>query len=156
MKLFNYNEMNSHNIKRGLFIALMSIGIVLTLNTGKEVWWKNAFGISAWLLLAMAIAWLIGFIWHVPFWKRVKVPFISLLYFGVLNQIAFEMYGDPYKTTSGIHKCTYCGKQYKNLGYYHLEYDCVEYKTDPGFDDHCSVKCCSEDWQLNGHGKYHR
>jgi hypothetical protein len=143
-------------MKQRIFIVLIIIGFILTMVTGNDVWWKKAIGIPVWFLMAMFIAWLVGFIWRVPFWKRVKVPFVILLYFGVVNQLAFEKYGDPYKSISGIsHNCTYCGKQYKNNGYYHLEYECIEYKTDPGFDDHCSVKCCSEDWKLKGSGKYH-
>ncbi|HQQ95014.1 MAG TPA: hypothetical protein PLQ93_10705 [Bacteroidia bacterium] len=138
------------------YYVAIGIGVILTLVTGDEIWWQKLIGIPVWFLLAMFIAWLTGFFWRAEFWKRVKMPFLIFLYFGIINQVATANYsGSSGNVSFKSHKCTYCGQKYKHFGYYHLEYDCIAYETDPGFDDHCSVKCCAEDWKINGKGKFH-
>lgn len=87
---------------------------------------------------------------------------ISLV-IGVVVLIFFaKMCSDKYESShssggsgSVNHTCTYCGKSYSHSGYYHIESSCEQYGKDPGFDAHCSNKCCSEDWNENGSGRYH-
>lgn len=56
---------------------------------------------------------------------------------------------------SANHTCTYCNQSYSGNGYYHIESSCEQYQTDPGFNAHCSNKCCSDDWDKNGSGRFH-
>jgi len=147
---------NKSEGRRYIPVLLITLGIVLMLVTGRDALWSKVFSIGIYFLMAMLVAWILSFFsGQSSYWQRVKIPFAIILYLGIVIQVADA----NYRGSSGsamVHTCTYCNNHYNHYGYYHLENDCVKYSSDPGFDDHCSVKCCSEDWDTNGHGKYRR
>lgn len=45
------------------------------------------------------------------------------------------------------HKCTWCGREYKGIGYMHVADQCIQPVKEIGIDITCSEKCCWESWK---------
>lgn len=82
-----------------------------------------------------------------PFMITTATFFLVMIMFSYItdgfDESKMHPSSNPYADTRN---CTYCGQRFSGTGYFHIESSCETSST----GDHCSKKCCSEDWARNG------
>ncbi len=136
-------------MKKFILPAIILIQAIIVL-------WETNGGVGTMTLLliltiagAAIFAFLAGIFSPTSFAKRLQVCLVVLLSFGVLGGLL----GDPKVSqghTATLKTCAYCGKSFSGLGYYHIGTACEQESGNGWEGNHCSMRCCNEDWNNNG------